>query len=65
MQKQDCHPVITEDCINCGACILVCPMEAIEISDSGNSWKIYWWACNCCWACARECPVSAITDINA
>ena len=29
--------VITDDCINCGACAVECPTEAIF--ESGESWK--------------------------
>ncbi len=50
--------VISDSCINCGACEPVCPVSAIsagasqyEISD----------ACIDCGACAPVCPVSAIS----
>ncbi len=50
---------ITEDCLACGACIDVCPEEAIkegdeifEITDK----------CSNCGSCVDECPAEAIIE---
>lgn len=47
----------TEDCISCGKCANVCPMNNIEISDGRPVW-----ADNCthCMSCICKCPVNAI-----
>lgn len=49
---------ITPECINCGACVDTCPVNAISpgadihVIDAGT--------CTDCGACADSCPVSAI-----
>lgn len=47
----------TEDCISCGKCANVCPMNNIEISDGRPVW-----ADNCthCMSCICKCPADAI-----
>lgn len=51
---------ITEECINCGACIDECPTEAItegeEISVIDSE------KCTDCAACVEVCPVEAIIE---
>jgi ferredoxin len=49
---------ITEDCINCGACADVCPVEAI--SEKGEVHVIDPEVCTDCGACNEVCPVDAI-----
>lgn len=50
--------VNTELCTACGACIDVCPMEAIVMED-GKA-RIIEENCSNCRICARYCPVNAI-----
>ena len=50
---------ISDACIGCGACVGVCPVEALSLVDSkavcdGDK-------CVDCGACVSECPVEAIS----
>jgi len=49
---------ITEECINCGACIDECPVEAITEGDEIH--VIDPDKCTDCGACVEVCPVEAI-----
>lgn len=49
---------ITEECINCGACEPVCPVNAIKEKDDKRIIDAA--ACTDCGACVDECPVDAI-----
>ena len=49
---------ITDECINCGACEPVCPVEAI--SEKGEVRVIDPKKCTDCGACVEQCPVDAI-----
>jgi ferredoxin len=51
--------VISNDCTNCGACVPVCPVEAI--SAGADKHEIDPETCVDCGACAAECPVEAIS----
>ncbi|MEM3518996.1 MAG: 4Fe-4S binding protein [Candidatus Hadarchaeales archaeon] len=44
-------------CLRCGACVSVCPVDAIEATD-GSVWATE--KCTECGLCARICPVGAI-----
>lgn len=51
--------VVDEDtCIGCGACVDVCPVDAISMNDKA---KIDADTCTECGACVDECPVEAIS----
>lgn len=53
-------PTINKDeCTGCGACIDVCPMDAIILEDGIA--KIVEENCSDCRACESECPVEAIS----
>jgi ferredoxin len=49
---------INDDCINCGACVDVCPVEAI--SEGEDTPVIDRDVCTDCGACDEVCPVDAI-----
>jgi len=49
--------VINNDCINCGACVADCPVDAIK--EGANKYEINA-DCIDCGACVGSCPVNAI-----
>ncbi|HML32688.1 MULTISPECIES: DUF362 domain-containing protein [Sporomusa] len=49
---------INSECIKCGACASVCPVEAI--SEGNTQYDIDPGLCIDCGACAAVCPVEAI-----
>lgn len=49
--------IISEACINCGACEPECPVEAI--SEGEGKYVVDAGKCIDCGACADVCPVSA------
>jgi ferredoxin len=49
---------ISDECINCGACEPVCPVEAI--SQGQSQYVIDPEKCTDCGLCVDECPVEAI-----
>lgn len=49
---------INAECIKCGACAPVCPVEAI--SEGDTQYEIDPGLCIDCGACAAVCPVEAI-----
>jgi ferredoxin len=56
-EKNMAH-TITDECIACGACQSVCPVEAIKEGDT--KYSIDPEKCTDCGACASACPVEAI-----
>ncbi len=48
------------DCVACGCCVKVCPLEAIRII-SGIMAQVDMGKCVGCGKCAKECPASVIT----
>ena len=50
---------ISADCTMCGACVDVCPVEAI--SEGDPKYIIDPELCTDCGACIDECPVEAIS----
>jgi NAD-dependent dihydropyrimidine dehydrogenase PreA subunit len=50
---------ITDECITCGSCQSVCPVEAI--SEGEDKYVIDPKLCTDCGSCAEQCPVEAIT----
>jgi len=54
------HP---EECIECGTCVSVCPIEKVGghaivtfLADPGAS-EYSVWLCSSCWRCQESCPV--------
>jgi len=52
--------IIQESCINCYACVRVCPVKAIEVKGGLNYAKILPERCIGCGSCLNICPVNAI-----
>ena len=50
---------IGADCVACGCCIKVCPLQAIEIV-RGVMAQVNGDKCVGCGKCAKECPASVI-----
>ena len=51
---------VTETCVNCGACVSECPVEAI--SEKGDHHSIDSEKCTGCGICASVCPTEAIVE---
>jgi ferredoxin len=51
---------INDDCINCGACVPECPVDAIK--EEGGKYLINE-DCIDCGACEGACPVDAIKAV--
>jgi len=49
-----------EECVGCGACVDVCPTEAITMTDDDVA-KVDPETCTDCGTCVEECPSEAIT----
>jgi len=50
-----------DTCIGCGACVGVCPVEAIKLEDDGKA-VVDENVCIDCGACVATCPVGAISQ---
>ncbi|MCQ2977693.1 MAG: EFR1 family ferrodoxin [archaeon] len=48
---------VSEDCVGCGSCALLCPFESIQIINNKPSWN---GKCTHCMACISVCPTQAI-----
>lgn len=47
----------TDDCISCGKCVSVCPLQNITLEDGRPKWHGH---CTICNACFHHCPKNAI-----
>jgi len=54
--------VVSDDCIQCGACVAGCPSEAIHEGDTKS--VIDYELCVECGTCAENCPVGAIAFVE-
>lgn len=52
--------IITDECLQCGACADQCPVEAIKEGDT--KYVIDADACIDCGACQDQCPAGAIKE---
>ena len=50
---------IGKECVACGCCVKVCPLQAIEVV-RGITAQVRQEKCVGCGKCARECPASVI-----
>ena len=48
-------------CINCYACVRVCPVKAIEVKAGQNYARIIQERCVGCGSCLNICPVNAVS----
>ena len=53
---------INDDCVACGACAEVCPMEAITEGD--GKYEIDADKCVSCGACADACPTGCLKKVD-
>lgn len=51
---------ISDECVSCGSCEPVCPVEAI--SEGEEKYVIDAEKCTDCGTCAETCPVEAISQ---
>ena len=51
---------ISDECINCGACVEMCPVDAII--QKGTKYEIDIDKCIACGGCLGMCPVDAIKE---
>lgn len=47
----------TDDCVQCGTCVKICPVGNIQMTANGPSWLQH---CEQCFACLQWCPKSAL-----
>ena len=49
---------IKDNCISCGKCVKLCPMNVIDMQDRKPVWNIK--RCAHCMSCIQNCPVESI-----
>lgn len=64
-----CYTILTDYCVNCGACVEECPQRAIYENEIDNITTIYAPKCNCCVGlseplCVSVCPVEIIVKCS-
>lgn len=47
-----------DECIGCGDCVDICPVDAVKMEDDSPVVDLEW--CIGCGLCAKTCPVDAI-----
>ena len=60
MREIEMYIINKDECISCGACKNVCPVDAIVEKES--KYEIIKEKCIECGACAGVCPVNAISE---
>lgn len=60
MEKNTKLACIEKDCVACGCCLSVCPLNAIQI-DRGVLARVNPELCIGCGRCAKACPAAVIT----
>lgn len=51
--------IVQEKCIGCGACVAVCPYQALEM-DEDNIAELIIDKCKDDWSCVPVCPTEAV-----
>ena len=51
-----------DTCISCGACIEVCPYDALEFDDNMKA-RLIWEKCKDDFSCIQSCPVDCIYKV--
>jgi len=46
-------------CISCGACVAVCPVQALELDQNAKA-RLIWEKCIDDFSCVKVCPVNCI-----
>jgi NAD-dependent dihydropyrimidine dehydrogenase PreA subunit len=57
-QKSTKHFYVNDNCIACGKCERICPMNCIKIINNRPSWNAN--TCAACLSCVHRCPKAAI-----
>ena len=52
-----------DTCISCGACIEVCPYDALEFDDNMKA-RLIWERCQDDFSCIESCPVNCIYKVD-
>lgn len=60
-------PMVTQECMGCGVCGILCPQKAIRVLKEENEFSIVWdpLRCNGCELCTKTCIHSAISGMGA
>jgi len=54
-----------ERCVDCGACVALCPTRSFEVDPSSREISLKSPRCVSCMLCVRGCPVRAISLVPA
>ncbi len=57
------YSIITEKCVNCTMCELVCALDAIKLTENFKAYYIDKYICRGCGECSLLCPADAIIRI--
>lgn len=57
-RMEDAVPVMTDDCVSCGDCVRICPMQCITINN--GSAEVDGNKCIRCYCCHEFCPAKAV-----
>ncbi len=52
-----------DGCISCGACIEVCPYDALEFDENMKA-RLIWEKCHDDFSCIESCPVNVIYRVD-
>lgn len=49
-----------ETCIGCGACVRICPLDALRMGEDKKAFIAYPEDCMTCFLCERACPSGSV-----